>query len=148
MATVRIATESDIPQMVSLLALLFGQEAEFAPDPSKQERGLKAILADANIGRLIVAEDGDRLVGMVNLLYTVSTALGTRVALLEDMIVEPGVRSKGIGQALVKNLAEMCRRDGVKRITLLTDHDNFKAHKFYSNCGFTRSDMLAFRKSL
>ena len=109
---------------------------------------MKAILADERIGRLFVAEKAGKLVGMVNLLYTESTALGARVALLEDMIVEPKSRSKGIGQGLLDKVYAQCRRDGIKRITLLTDHDNFKAHKFYSRGGFSRSEMLAFRKNL
>ena len=37
---------------------------------------------------------------------------------------------------------------GIERITLLTDDDNFKAHKFYEKNGFEKSSMVVFRTFL
>lgn len=84
---VSAATRADVPALCALLGELFAQEAEFAPDARAQSRGLGRIIDDPAIGTVLVARRGDEVLGMVSLLYTVSTALGERVALLEDMVV-------------------------------------------------------------
>ena len=134
--------------MTALLRLLFAQEAEFAPDATAQDKGLRTVLDDPAVGQLLVADDGQRILGMVNLLYTYSTALGARVALLEDMVVAEEVRGSGLGKRLVEAAVAHCRKVGCKRITLLTDGDNARAHAFYQRCSFSRSDMVAFRRAL
>ena len=145
---VRAARESDVPGMVSLLALLFAQEVEFEPDLEVQMRGLRTILDDPAVGQLLVADDGQRILGMVNLLYTYSTALGARVALLEDMVVAEEARGSGLGKRLLEAAVAHCGKAGCKRITLLTDGDNARAHAFYQHSKFIRSDMVAFRRAL
>ncbi|MFA7351481.1 MAG: hypothetical protein WC009_12035 [Methylotenera sp.] len=72
------------------MALLFTQEADFKPDRVEQSRGLASIINNPEAGLILVARHhGGKIVAMVNLLYTVSTALGDCVALLEDMAVSP-----------------------------------------------------------
>jgi GNAT superfamily N-acetyltransferase len=85
---------------------------------------------------------------MVNLLYTVSTALGDRVALLEDMVVSPNVRGSGVGSRLLEQAIQLARLDGCKRITLLTDRANEPAQRFYQKHGFVSSVMVPLRLSL
>jgi len=145
---VRLARDADMDGMVRLLGLLFAQEKEFEPSAAAQERGLRAILASPAAGRLLVAAAGGRLAGMVSLLYAPSTALGGRAALLEDMIVAPDAQGSGIGTRLVKAAIEQASRDGCLRITLLTDGDNTRAHRFYENAGFRRSAMTVYRLPL
>ena len=86
---IEIATTSDIPSLCTLLDYLFSQEVEFKPDHKIQSRGLEKILNNNNIGNIIVAKKNEKIIGMVILLYTISTAMGERVALLEDMVVSP-----------------------------------------------------------
>ena len=88
MPHVREATLDDIPQLCDLLTILFTQEADFQPDSAKQSQGLRQIIEHPEVGRILVLHDGSTVIGMVNLLFTISTALGTRVAILEDIIVE------------------------------------------------------------
>ena len=85
---------------------------------------------------------------MVNLLYTISTALGDRVALLEDMVVSPNVRGSGVGSLLLKQAIQFARLDDCKRITLLTDRANESAQRFYQRHGFSFSAMIPPRLSL
>lgn len=142
------ATSSDIAALCELLHVLFSQEAEFVPDHGAQRRGLARIIGDPAIGRVLVARQGDEIVAMVSLLYTVSTALGARVALLEDMVVAPSSRGAGVGSRLLQNAIELARLDGCKRITLLTDRINGSAQRFYQRHGFALSPMIPMRLSL
>lgn len=148
MLTIRIAAPADVQALTALLAQLFAQEAEFVPDTAAQTRGLAAIIGDEKIGRILIAEENNRSIAMVNLLYTVSTALGGRVAILEDMVVDRTARGRGIGNQVLKAAMDTARADGCLRVTLLTDHDNTAAHCFYNRSGFTRSGMIPFRLTL
>ena len=98
----------------------------------------------ANNVFLKLAIDG-RIVGMVNLLYTISTALGRRVAILEDMIVDPNFRASGFGAVLLEAAIQQATKEGCGRITLLTDHDNTRAIRFYERKGFIQSPMIPLR---
>jgi GNAT superfamily N-acetyltransferase len=148
MDTIRIAIEKDIAQCARLLGVLFGQEHEFMPDVRLQERGLGMIIGHPSVGTVFVCERNGAIVGMVALLTTVSTALGNRVALLEDMVVSPECRGQGLGSMLMEHAAEWAESQGFGRVTLLTDGDNESAHRFYSGKGFSRSGMAVFRKLL
>ena len=143
--TLAAANEQDIPALCDLLALLFVQEAEFQPDRAAQERGLQYIISSPAVGKIIVARANGQVVGMLNLLFSISTALGGRVAWLEDMIVHPAWRRQGIGSALLKEGLSYCRNKHCRRITLLTDTDNRAAQAFYRHHGFTSSTMLPMR---
>jgi predicted N-acetyltransferase YhbS len=142
------ATPADLPALCDLLELLFGQEADFTPDRAKQERGLGLILDDPHVGVILVARDGDQVVGMVNLLFTVSTAEGGRVMVLEDMIVRPDHRGQGVGLKLIEAAIARATESGCARITLLTDEDNNQAQWFYGRAGFRRSAMIPMRRTI
>lgn len=145
---IELATEADIPALAELLGVLFTQEAEFTPDPRAQRRGLAQLVGHPQTGAVLVVRDGDAITAMVNLLFTVSTALGERVALLEDMVVAPAARGAGVGSALLGEAIAFARRSGCRRITLLTDGDNEAARRFYARQGFTASAMVPYRLTL
>ena len=145
---VKPATLQDIPRLCGLLDLLFEQEAEFQPDHERQAAGLAAIINDPQTGQILVLWEEDRIIGMVNLLFTVSTALGGRVAILEDMVVDASCRGGGAGSSLLQAAIESARRAGCLRITLLTDTSNRLAQTFYARHGFVLSDMVPMRRQL
>lgn len=139
---------SDIPKLCVLLDSLFSQESEFEPDHEAQARGLATVINGSDVGEIMVAKNLGEIIGMVNLLYTVSTALGDRVALIEDMVVSSKGRGLGVGSKLLNNTILFAEEMGCKRITLLTDYDNEGAHRFYQRHKFNRSSMVVFRRSL
>lgn len=146
MITYRVACAQDIKELCRLLNELFTQEAEFTPDEASQERALAKIISDESIGEVFVALRDGEIVAMVNILYTLSTALGAKVAILEDMIVDKRYRGQDIGSSLMDFALKYIKAKGCKRVTLLSDSDNFKAHKFYEKHGFVKSAMMPFRK--
>lgn len=145
---ITIATGEDIPELAGLLALLFSQEVEFTPDREAQERGLRLIITHPEIGFILVGKIKGRPVAMVNILFTVSTALGERVAILEDMFVSPFHRNSGLGSALLERAIAEARHHGCRRITLLTDGNNETGQGFYKRHGFVASTMVPFRLPL
>jgi GNAT superfamily N-acetyltransferase len=142
------ATSKDLAALVDLLGVLFAQEADFVPDAGKQQRALEAILADPRIGRIYVAREDKRVIGMVSTLYTVSTAEGGKAAWLEDMVVQPDCRGRGVGAALLAHAVVGARDEGCLRLTLLIDEDNAQAHGVYAAEGFQFSGMRPMRLKL
>ena len=142
---IRFATKNDIFALSELLSELFSQELEFTVNKKLQEKGLLTILENENIGNILIVSINEEIVAMVNILYTISTALGTKVAILEDMIVSKNFQNQNIGSELLKYAIEVAKNKGCKRITLLTDNDNSPAHKFYKKSGFQKSNMIPFR---
>ncbi len=145
MLSIAPASAADVESCVNLLCLLFEQEADFVPDPEKHRAGLLAILSRPELGRIFCARDEGQVVGMVSLLFTISTALGAPVAWLEDVVVAPAHRGRGIGSMLLAHALTDARRLGMARVSLLTDRDNVGAQRLYGRNGFEASQMVVFR---
>lgn len=147
MISIRKAVLDDVPYLATLLGILFDQEAEFSADYERQRVGLEMIVSDPAIGEILVAENGsENPVGMVSILYTVSTAMGSRAAVMEDMVVHPDFRGKGYGSQLVGAAVKLAKEHKCKRITLLTDFNDLAAEKFYQKHGFELSPMVPLRQ--
>lgn len=145
---IETATPDDIPALSDLLSALFTQEEEFTPNTQAHCKGLELIIGNAEVGAVLVARKDGQVIGMVNLLFTISTALGERVALLEDMVVSPAARGMGVGTKLLAEAVSFASAHGCKRITLLTDKANESGQRFYGKQGFTLSSMVPMRLSL
>ena len=86
------------------------------------------------------------MVGVVSLQFLESTALGGRVALLEDMIIHPSRRGQGLGKQLLSKALTHAQEQGCLRVTVLTDHDNRLAQALYEKLGFRSSRMIPMRR--
>lgn len=148
MEVIEPATAGDVPALADLLTLLFTQEADFCPDREKQLRGLRMILDTPVAGRIFVARSDGQVVGMVNLLFTISTAEGAPACWLEDMVVRPDHRDSGLGGRLLDHAIHYAKSHGFARITLLADRTNERAIRFYERRGFLASAMLPLRLGL
>ncbi len=146
--TIDFATEADLPAMADLLYELFTLESDFKPEREKQLRGLKLILDTPEIGKLFVLRIDGIVAGMANALITVSTAQGSRVLLLEDVIVSGKFRAAGLGRQLVEHVCDWAKAQNMSRVTLLADKDNASALTFYDRLGFENSAMVVRRKPL
>lgn len=142
------AEAADLDQLAGLLAELFTLESDFRPDREKQLRGLRLILDNPALGRLFVLRDRGRVAGMANMLITISTAEGCRVAVLEDVIIRREYCGNGLGRRLVEHVLAWAGTEGMARVTLLADRDNEAALAFYRKLGFDPSHMVVLRKRL
>ncbi len=145
---VRIAVLEDIERLTELLVSLFTGEEEFSPHPERQREGLHLIISDPAVGEILVLEADGRIIGMLSLLYTVSTFMGGRAALLEDMIIDPAFRGQGLGSLLLSEAIAYAKQGGCLRVTLLTDSGNIGAQRYYQKQGFEKSPMIPMRLSL
>ena len=96
------AVSEDLDELSSLLGELFSEESDFRPNREKQLRGLRLIFEQPNRGRVFVLRVDNAIVGMINLLFTISTAEGGFVLLLEDLVVYREHRGHGYGSQLLE----------------------------------------------
>jgi GNAT superfamily N-acetyltransferase len=139
------ATLEDLPSLVQLLMDLFAQESDFRPDYNSQLRGLRLILEQPSRGRVLVLRSANQIIGMINLLFTISTAEGGFVILLEDLIIHKDFRGQGFGGELLKYAMEYAKQKDFLRITLLTDRVSEESLAFFEKHGFQRSAMVPMR---
>jgi GNAT superfamily N-acetyltransferase len=140
------ATLEDLPALTELVMDLMSRSDDFTADRAVQERGLRLILEQPNRGRIFVVRNKDRIFGMVNLLFTISTARGGFVILMEDVIIHPDHRGQGYGRMLVDYVVEFARQKNFKRITLLTDRIGANTQEFFKKMGFEHSNMIPMRR--
>ena len=139
------ATLEDLPQLSDLLGDLFTMEGDFQPDRAKQMRGLRLILEQPNRGRIFVLRHNGVIFGMINLLFTISTAEGGFVILLEDVIMHRDYRGQGYGTKLLRHAIDYAKKKDFLRITLLTDRLNERSQEFFKEHGFVVSKMIPMR---
>jgi GNAT superfamily N-acetyltransferase len=145
-AKVEMATLDDLPALTELVMELFSMSSgDFIPDRALQERGLRLILEQPNRGRIVVIRNEDKIFGMVNMLFTISTARGGFVILMEDVVIHPHHRGQGYGTKLVNHVTEFAKQKNFLRITLLTDKISAESQDFFQKQGFTYSNMIPMR---
>lgn len=142
------ATIEDVDALTSLVVALLSTEADFRPDAQKQSHGIQLILEQPARGRIFVLRNDHKIMGMVNLLFTISTAEGGAVILMEDVIVHPEHRGQGFGTRLVEYVKDFADKKDFKRITLLTDRVSEKSQRFFAKNGFVLSHMVPMRLML
>ena len=143
---IRRAEPRDLEDLTGLLQEFFAIEADFTPDPGRQRRGLSLLLEDSATRCVVVAEAGGRVVGMGTVRTLLSTAEGGRVGLVEDVIVEPSHRGRGIGRRILEAIAEWAAARGLSRLQLLADRNNAPALAFYDKIGWRRTQLVCLRK--
>jgi len=143
---VEMATLEDLPALTELVMDLFSMSAgDFKPEREVQERGLRLILEQPSRGRIAVVRNNDQIFGMVNMLFTISTARGGFVILMEDVVIHPHHRGQGFGTMLVDHVIEFAKQKKFLRITLLTDKISAESQEFFKKQGFDYSNMIPMR---
>jgi len=94
------------------------------------------INSDFNINGLIAEHDGE-VVGFAHYIFRPSTWDKNDFCYLEDLFVDPAVRSKGVGLALIKELENIALKKGAKRLYWTTAPDNETARRLYDKVAIT-----------
>lgn len=85
--------------------------------------------------RVLVVEEGGKLVAYAIYLFTYSSFLARPTLYLEDVFVLPEHRHRGIGRKLVDALVREARRKGCGRMEWMALAWNKVARRFYSKLG-------------
>ena len=93
-----------------------------------------------------VAEVDGRVVGMTNYLLHESTGTAAPVCYLQDLFVDPAIRARGVGEALVDFVLAEMKKQGWQRVYWATRETNYRARGLYDkytpHSGFLRYVVL------
>lgn len=92
--------------------------------------------SDFNINGLVAELDG-QVVGLAHYIFRPSTWAEKDFCYLEDLFVDPAVRSKGVGRALIDELHKIAIERGSKRLYWTTAPNNETARKLYDKVAIT-----------
>ena len=93
----------------------------------------------------LVAENGDRLVGLAHYLFHRSTTAMAPVCYLQDLFTDASTRGQGIGGALISEVYEYARQAGTSRVYWQTHETNRTAQGLYDKLA-ERSGFIVYRK--
>jgi ribosomal protein S18 acetylase RimI-like enzyme len=130
---VRDAQPADAPSIVHLLR----EHAALAGGPSPIREGYVARYLAAAESRVLLAETDDERVGL--LAYSVRPDLyhAGPVCLIEEVVVRAAWRRRGVGSALMAQLAQRLAARGVIEVSVTVMPANGDAVAFYRAHGLT-----------
>ena len=136
---------------LDVVARLFDQYRGFYGQPSDPALARDFIRErmERDESVILLAWVDDAAVGFTQLYPAFSSVSASRVWILNDLLVLPEARRKGVARALLSSAAEFARADGALRLELETDHDNASAQALYRAMGWVPYDgTLRFRLPL
>ena len=80
-----------------------------------------------------VAENEDGVIGFTHCLFRPSTWTETDYCYLEDLFVDPNIRGKGVGRALMEKVFDLAKEKKSKRIYWTTQEFNKTARVLYDS---------------
>ena len=85
---------------------------------------------------LHVVDGPARVVAMVSARFHLVLHHGNQVGTVDELVVDPGFRRRGLGRSLVDAVLAEGRRRGALRVELGTAADRVDAREFYAAMGF------------
>jgi GNAT superfamily N-acetyltransferase len=80
-----------------------------------------------------VAENESGVIGFTHCLFRPSTWTETDYCYLEDLFVDPNIRGKGVGRALMNRVVELAKEKNSKRVYWTTQEFNKTARVLYDS---------------
>ena len=128
---IRLAVESDVEDLAALARLANEHDGMHRVTEGLAER----LFANAGCCRALVADLDGPVVGVAHF-HVVRSTLAERPALwLDDLFVVEDYRGNGIGEALLVELARICREENCSSIDFTTSRLRAPAIRFYRRLG-------------
>lgn len=122
---VRPATLQDVAAVAGAVRELL-LELGGAPGRSPAtEEAVRALLEDCDAGVLLVAQDGDQIVGVLGASWPIAVHVPGRYALIQDLWVHPRWRGQAIGRDLLTALFALARERQVARVEVGLPSERF-----------------------
>ncbi len=132
---IRVATEDDVPLVLSLIKELAEYERLSHEVVVTEEMLRDSLFEERRVAEVVLGYLGDDPAGFALFFHNFSTFLGKPGIYLEDLYVKPEFRGAGVGRALLVYLAKLARERGCGRLEWWVLDWNEPAIRFYKALG-------------
>jgi GNAT superfamily N-acetyltransferase len=132
---IRVATEDDVPLILSLIRELAEYERLSHEVVATEETLRDSLFGERRVAETLLAYLGDSPAGFALFFHTFSTFLGRPGIYLEDLYVRPEFRSAGVGRTLLVRIAGLAKERGCGRLEWAVLDWNEPAISFYKRIG-------------
>lgn len=135
--TVAPISQADLPAFIELMEEMdrFYGVTEFEPAEIRVAQIKGMIFRDPPAAHVLLARDGDRLVGLVSYSFLWPAAGLTQSLFLKELYVSQAHRRRGVGRLLMQRLFELAAETGCSRVEWMTEWANTDAQTFYAKLG-------------
>jgi ribosomal protein S18 acetylase RimI-like enzyme len=141
--TIREARSVEFEEIADLTVAAY---RTIEPDLGRYEARLRDVARRASVATVLVATEGDRIVGTATYVPGPGSSLAESDdpgdAGLRMLAVAPDAIGRGIGTALVEACLERAGADGFARMALLTSPSMVRARRIYERLDFERAPEL------
>lgn len=139
-AAVREAGPADVEGVAAAVEALLVELGGRRPERSELEAEVRALLDDPEGGSVLIAEADGRIVGVLSAGWQRAIHVPGVYATIQDLWVDEGWRSRGVGAELVEAVASQARTRGVSQLEVGLPRETFAAiastESFYRRNGF------------
>jgi GNAT superfamily N-acetyltransferase len=137
---VRAAVHKDAGAVAAAVHALL-EELDGTPSPLEALEAATHALVDAPWeGTVLVAQAGDRLVGVLAASWQMAIHVPGTYALIQDLWVDPAWRGRAVGASLMRALVDVARARSMERVEVGLPRESFKrfaaTEAFYRSNGF------------
>lgn len=135
MIAIRSALPGDVPALTALIRELAGYEKLTHLLEATEADIARELFGEHPVGEALVAERDGEIAGFALFFHNLSTFLGRRGLWLEDLYVRPEFRRAGIGETLLRSVAQIAIDRGCGRFEWSVLDWNEPAIRFYRKLG-------------
>ena len=138
--TISNITPADVSDVITLIRAFaaFENLSDFCE--ITEDTLSEAMFGEQTVVDGLIARDGDRPIGYAIFYPNFASFRGQRGLYLEDIYINDEYRGKGVGEAMLREIARIGAARGLERMDFLVLDWNTPALKFYEKLGAVRDD--------
>lgn len=141
---IRKASTTDVDQLSALFIEFTGTHS----DREAMKRQIE-LISEKPEYYVAVACDGDQLIGSAMGIVCQDLCGNCKpFMLIENVVVDPAYRRKGIGKQLMSELENFGKENQCKYVILVSEAKRTDSHKFYEAIGYPQGEEFGFKKRL
>ena len=144
---IRLCEPDDTPQIVPMIQAQVAASGRAAPDPDALSELVHALLI-SQFSDFLLAEMGDRTVGVLQINYRLSTWDVAPYAAIEDFYLVAEARGKGVGTRMLDYACARAEARGSAFVEASLRPEDRAAQRLYQQFGFVDTPSSLWRRSL
>lgn len=146
---IRNARAADVTHIAAMVERYWAFEGISGFGAAVLSQQLDRVISDGRFGSVIVASDGEQLIGYLITVYVFSLEHLGLTGEIDEFYVEPEYRSRSVGSSLLAEAERVATDAGCTNFSLQLAENNQRAREMYLRHGFLpRRDYVLLEKNL